>query len=182
MVKTYLSMSSATSAGSSSSNLSSTVRPRQKGRMQDLFGELPRLGLLDADLLDDALFEAVDVAFDPARLVLGEERRALQLAGAASDHELVFPDDDADVVEDVAEGLAHAGEGVLLPVGGHRLGEVTRALDAGLSRRVNDLLPEPRDPLAGPRLQLGQRLLCGCAHVLLLRSRPPTSALTSPLG
>jgi hypothetical protein len=127
---------------------------------EDVFRELPRLDLADAHLLDDAILEGAEVALDPARLVLGKEGSALQLAGPAADDELVFADDGADVVEDVPEGPAHAGDRGFVPVSRHRLGEITGAFDARLSRRVDDSLSKPRYPARGTHLGDGLRRRC----------------------
>jgi hypothetical protein len=78
----------------------------------------------------------------------------------------------------VPEGLAHTGEGVLVPVGRHRLGEVSRALDTRLSRRADNSLSEPRDPVAGARLRNGFQ--GRCCHDHLLGSRPWTAACLHP--
>jgi len=132
----YLSMSVEMSSGRSASSRFSTVFPSQKGRI------FSASSFFSSAVMSARCVEVFEIAFYPARLVFGKERRALQLRGAASDHKLVVPDDDADVVQDMFQREAHAGKGMLLPVELHRLGEIPGPLHADLLVRVDDPLSE----------------------------------------
>ena len=109
---------------------------------EDFLLDFPLLLLTDQGLLEGPRIEAIGVFLDPLMLVLREERCALEPGSAASYDQLVLPDDDGDVVEDIRKGQAHACQGMLVPVRCHRSGEETSPLDANLLRGVDDALPE----------------------------------------